>query len=94
MPDEPATPPPRESKKADDQSAKPRAKTVANSALQGRVDYVDITERVAQGVTVKMPVAEATATRDTPPLGSTGGATSTEAPAKSTPDTNEFDAKE
>ena len=92
MPDEPA-PPPQESKKANEQSAKPRAKTVANSALQGRVDYVDITERVAQGVTVKMPVAEAMATRDTQPPGSKDGATSTEAPPSSTLGTNKFDAK-
>lgn len=93
MPDEPATLP-EDSTKANGQDAKTRTRPIANSALQGRVDYVDITERVAQGVTVNMPVAEATATPDTQPLGSTDGAISIEAPEASTPETNELDAKE
>jgi hypothetical protein len=65
----------------------------ASSALQGHLDYVDITERVAQGVTVTMPDAEVQATPGTQPLRSTDGAVSTEAPEESTLDTNERDAK-
>jgi hypothetical protein len=94
MPDEPATLPPQDSTKANGQGAKPRTRPVANSALEGRVDYVDITERVAQGVTVSMPVDEVQATPGTQPLFSTDGAISIEAPEESTPHTNELDAKE
>ena len=94
MPDEPATPPSRDSTNANDQSAKPRTNPTASSALHGHVDYVDITERVAQGVTVKMPVVEVKATPDTQPPGSTDGSISTEAPGESTLDTNGLDAKD
>ena len=92
MPDEPATPPPQDST-INDQGAKPRTKTTASSALHGHVDYVDITERVAQGVTVKMPVVEVKATPDIQPLGSTDGSISIEAPEESRLDTNGLDAK-
>jgi hypothetical protein len=79
---------------ANDQGVKPHTKPTASSALHGHVDYVDITERVAQGVTVKMPVVEVKATPDTQLLGSTGGSISIEAPEESTLDTNGLDAKE
>lgn len=95
MPDEPSTLSPLESTKAKDQGAQgaeTRTKAAASSALQGHVDYVDLAERVVQGVTVRMPAAEATATPDI--QHSTDGAISTEAPEESTPDTNELDAKE
>ena len=77
----------------EDQKTETAAKRAASSALQGHVDYVDLTERVAQGVTVTMPDAEVQATPDTQPLRSTDGAISTEAPEESTPDTNGRDAK-
>jgi len=93
MPDEPATLPPRDSTNADGEVAKPRTKTTASSALHGHVDYVDITERVAQGVTVKMPVVEVKAIPDTQPLGSTDGSISTGAPEELRLDTNGLDAK-
>jgi hypothetical protein len=93
MPDEPAALSERNSTKTNDQNAETAANPAASSALQGHVDYVDLTERVAQGVTVRMPDAEGKATPDTQPLCSTAGAISTEAPEESTPDTNEIDAK-
>jgi hypothetical protein len=93
MLDEPATLSKRDSTKTNDQNAKTAAKPAASSALQGHVDYVDLTERVAQGVTVRMPDAEGEATPDTQPLCSTAGAISIEAPEESPPDTNEIDAK-
>jgi hypothetical protein len=83
----------------DDKNAEPPAKPAVSSALQGHVDYVDLTERVAQGVTVTqgvavtMPDAEVQATPDTQPLCSTDGAISIEAPEEMTPDMNERDAK-
>ena len=95
MPDEPATQSPIDSTKANDQGAQrpeARTKSTASSALQGHVDYVDLTERVALGVTVRMPDAEATATPDI--QHSTDGAISTEATEESTPDTNGLDAKD
>jgi hypothetical protein len=95
MPDEPATLFPLDSKKANDQggqSAETRTEASASSALQGHVDYVDLTERVALGVRVRMPAAGAPATPDI--QRSTDGAISTETPEASTSDTNEFDAKE
>ena len=95
MPDEPTTPAPLDSTKANDQGAQGaevRTKSAANSALQGHIDYVDLTERVALGVRVRMPDAEATATPDT--LRSTDAAISTEEPEEPTPDTNELDAKD
>jgi hypothetical protein len=95
MPDEPPTQLPLDSTKAKDQGAQGaevRTKAAASSALQGHVDYVELTERVALGVRVRMPDAEATATPDI--QHSTDGAISTEAPEESTPDTNELDAKE
>jgi hypothetical protein len=85
--------PPLDPPKTNDQSAESAATSGASSALQGHVDYVDITERVAQGVSVRMPDAEVKATPGTQPLRSTDGAISTEAPAASTLDTIEDDAK-
>ena len=76
----------------DDQNEETAAKP-ASSALQGHLDYVDLTEREAQGVTVTMPDAEVPATPDTQPLRSTDGVTSTETLEESTLDTNERDAK-
>lgn len=96
MPDEPATLPPLDSTtKANNQGAQgaeDRTKSAASSALQGHVDYVDLTERVALGVRVRMPDAEAPATPGIQQ--STDGAISTEVPGESTLDTNELDAKD
>jgi hypothetical protein len=92
MPDQPANLPPEDPTNTHDESAEAAASPTASSALHGHVDYVELTERVAQGVTVRMPDAEATATPDTQPSRSTDGATSTEARQGSTLDTNEFDA--
>jgi hypothetical protein len=94
MPDEPATLSPLDSTKANNQGAQvaqDRTKAAASSALQGHVDYVDLTERVAQGVRVRMPDAEAPATPDIQQ--SADGAISTEVPQESTPDTIELDAE-
>ncbi len=77
----------------DDDQNKETAAKPASSALQGHLDYVDLTERVAQGVTVTMPDAEVPATPDTQPLSPTAGAISTETPEESTLDKNERDAK-
>jgi hypothetical protein len=92
MPDEPPNPPPEDAMNTDDKSAEAAAAPAASSALQGHVDYVELTERVALGVTVRMPDVEATSTPDIQPSRSTDGATSTAAPEGSTLDTNEFDA--
>ena len=63
-----------------------------SSALQGHVDYVDLTERVAQGVTVNMPDPASKTTLDTRQLRSTD-ATSAGATEASPTSTNAAAAK-
>ena len=84
MSDKSVTPSPQDVAKPSTQNAQSRAGPTASSALQGHVDYVDLTERVALGVTVEMPDAEAKTARGTQPLFSTDDAISDEAPEEST----------
>jgi hypothetical protein len=93
MADDPARRFPLDSSQTIEQSAETRTNSAASSALHGHLDYVELTERVALGITVKMPDAAATAIPGTQPLGSRDGAALTEAPAASTLGTNERAAK-
>ena len=93
MSDEPAAASPKDATKSNEQSVEKREGLAVSSALQGHVDYVDLTERVAQGVTVKMPDAAVKATPGTQLLFATDGEAAAEAPPASTPDTKAADAK-
>jgi len=93
MPDESAAPSPKDVTKSSEQIVEKRGDLAVSSALQGHVDYVDLTERVALGVTVKMPDAAVKATPGTQLLFATDGEAAAEAPQESTPDTTAADAK-
>jgi len=79
--------------KSTEKAVDTRKGLAVSSALQGHVDYVDLTERVALGVTVKMPDAAVKATPGTQLLFATPAETSAEAPPASPTDTTADDDK-
>ena len=93
MSDEPAAPSPKDATKSTGKHVETRTGLAVSSALHGHVDYVDLTERVAQGVTVKMPDAAVKATPDTQQLFPTAGEAAGEAPSETTTDMPAVDAK-
>lgn len=93
MSDEPAAPSPKDATKSTEELVETRTGLAVSSALQGHVDYVDLTERVALGVTVKMPDAGVKATPDTQLLFPTDGEGAAEAPSETTRETKAADAK-
>ena len=93
MSDQPAATSPKDVTKSSEQTVEKRGDLAVSSALQGHVDYVDLTERVAMGVTVNMPDAAAKATPGTQLLFATDDEAAAEAPKESTPDTTAVDAK-